>query len=69
MADHNAGLVSDAGIAIGCGSRDLLMTDTDVPELSGTAESIKHSYDCMSAKAEDILYASALQIINNLIGD
>lgn len=50
VADNNACLMCNTSVAVSCGSCDLLMTNADVAQLGGTAESIQHSDYGVAAK-------------------
>ena len=60
VADNNACLMCNTSVAVSCGSCDLLMTNADVAQLGGTAESIQHSDYSVAAKTEHVLDAATL---------
>ena len=59
----NGGLMLYAGIAVRRGCGDLLMAHGDILDLLAAGERIQKADDGMSAKAEDVFYAAAFQVI------
>ncbi|MPN16929.1 hypothetical protein SDC9_164277 [bioreactor metagenome] len=68
MAHDNAGLMGHTRIAIGCGRGNLLVAVGDILDLCALLKRIKHGNNSVAAKAKYILDATALQIINYLVG-
>lgn len=59
----NGGLMLYAGITVRRGCGDLLMAHRDILNLLAAGERIQKADDSMSAKAEDVFHAAALQVI------
>ena len=69
VADHDTRLMGNTCITVSCCSGDLLMADTDISQLRGTAECIQHGDNSMTAKTKYILNTSALQIVDDAVGN